>query len=90
MYTKYYLYYSVEHRTARLIKLVNDGTILSYLTDHDNSVTEAIERQVGKMLKNDTEYLRGVAVGDFAKVRGLENMDRLYVRESVYAAMVYV
>ena len=42
------------------------------------------------MLENDTEYLRAVAVGDLAKARGLENMDRLITREPVYAAMVYV
>ncbi|HBB71355.1 MAG TPA: hypothetical protein DCZ71_01960 [Ruminococcus sp.] len=87
---KYHLHYSAEYRPARLKKLVNDGTILSYLTDFDRSVAEAIERQVGKMLENDTEYLRAVAVGDLAKARGLENMDRLIAREPVYAAMVYV
>ena len=31
-----------------------------------------------------------VAVGDLAKARGLENVDRLIAREPVYAAMVYV
>ena len=87
---KYYLHYSAEYRPARLKKLVNDGTILSYLTDLDRSVAEAIERQVGIMLQNDTEYLRAVAVGDLSKARGLENMDRLIAREPVYAAMVYV
>lgn len=87
---KYHLHYSAEYRPARLKKLVNDGTILSYLTDLDRSVAEAIERQVGKMLENDTEYLRAVAVGDLAKARGLENMDRLIAKEPVYAAMVYV
>lgn len=87
---KYHLHYSAEYRPARLKKLVNDGTILSYLTDFDRSVAEAIERQVGKMLENDTEYLRAVSVGDLAKARGLENMDRLIAREPVYAEMVYV
>lgn len=87
---KYHLYYSAEYRPARLKKLVNDGTILSYLTDLDRSVAEAIERQVGIMLENDTEYLRAVEVGDLAKARGLENMDRLCAREPIYAAMVYV
>ena len=87
---KYHLHYSAEYRPTRLKKLVNDGTILSYLTDLDRSVAEAIERQVGKMLENDTEYLRAVAVGDLAKARGLENMDRLIAKEPVYAAMVYV
>lgn len=87
---KYHLHYSAEYRPARLKKLVNDGTILSYLTELDRSVAEAIERQVGMMLENNTEYLRAVAVGDLAKARGLENMDRLIAREPVYAAMVYV
>ena len=44
----------------------------------------------GTILDNDTEYLRAVAVGDLAKARGLENMDRLIARDPVYAAMVYV
>ena len=87
---KYHLHYSAEFRPARLKKLVNDGTILSYLTNLDHSVTDAIERQVGMMLENDTEYLRAVEVGDLAKARGLENMDRLCAREHIYAAMVYV
>ena len=87
---KYHLHYSAEFRPARLKKLVNDGTILSYLTNLDHSVTEAIERQVGMMLENDTEYLRAVEVGDLVKAKGLENMDRLCSREPIYAAMVYV
>ena len=87
---KYHLHYSAEYRPARLKKLVNNGTILSYLTDLDRAVTEAVKRQVEKMLANDQEYLRAVAVGDLAKARGLENMDRLCAREPVYAAMVYV
>ena len=87
---KYHLHYSAEYRPARLKKLVSDGMILSYLTDLDRSVAEAVERQVEKMLANDQEYLRAVAVGDLAKARGLENMDRLCAREPVYEAMVYV
>ena len=85
---KYHLHYSAEYRPTRLKKLVNDGTILGYLIELDRSVAEAIECQVGKMLEN--EYLRAVAVGDLAKARGLENMDRLIAREPVYAARVYV
>ena len=87
---KYHLHYSAEYRPTRLKKLVNDGTILSYLTDLDRTVAEAVERQVEKMLANDQEYLKAVAVGDLAKARGLENMDRLIARDPVYAAMVYV
>ncbi len=87
---KYHLHYSAEYRPARLKMLVNDGTILSYLTDLDHSVAEAIEHQVEMLIENDTEYLRAVAVGDLAKARGLENIDRLIAREPVYAGMVYV
>ena len=87
---KYHLHYSAEYRPAMLKKLVNDDTILSYLTELDRSVAEAIERQVGMMLENDTEYLKAVAVGDLSKARGLENIDRLIAKEPVYAAMVYV
>ena len=87
---KYHLHYSAEYRPARLKKLVNDGTILTYLTDFDHAVAEAVERQVEKMLANDQEYLRAVVVGDLATARGLENMDRLCAREPVYAEMVYV
>ena len=81
---KYHLHYSAEYRPARLKKLVNDGTILTYLTELDRSVAEAVERVA------DREYLEALAVGDLAKARGLENMDRLCAREPVYAEMVYV
>lgn len=87
---KYHLHYSAEYCPTRLKKLVNDGTILSYLTDLDRAVAEAVESQVEQILANDQEYLRAVAVGDLAKARGRENMDRLCAREPVYAAMVYV
>ena len=87
---KYHLHYSAEYRPARLKKLVNDGSILSYLIDLDRDVAEAVERQVEKMLANDQEYLRAVAVGNLATAKGLENMNRLIAREPVYAAMVYV
>ena len=40
----YHLHYSAEYRPARLKNLVNEGTILSYLTELDRSVAKAIER----------------------------------------------
>lgn len=60
------------------------------MTEIDRPVAGVYEGYVGKMLKNDTEYLRAVVVGDLAKARGMENMDRLCAREPIYAAMVYV
>lgn len=87
---KYHPHYSAEYRPARLKKLVNDGTILSYLTELDHSVTEAVERQVEKWKAADKEYLEALAVSDLHKAQGLENMLRLCAREPIYAAMVYV
>lgn len=87
---KYHLHYSAEYRPTRLKKLVNDGTILGYLTELDRSVAEAIERQVEKWKEADKEYLAALAIGNLSKAQGLENMFRLCVRESVFTAMVYV
>ena len=87
---KYHLHYSAEYRPARLKNLVNEGTILSYLTELDRSVAKAIERQVEKWKNADEEYQAALTVGNLSKAQGLENMFRLCAREPIYAAMVYV
>ena len=81
---KYHLHYSAEYRKDRLRKLVNNGEILSYLTEL------AMERQVEKWKADDKEYQQSLAVGDLCKAQGLENMFKLCAREAVYADMVYV
>lgn len=87
---KYHLHYSAEYRPDKMKRLVNDGTILDYLIELDRAVTEAIERQVEKWKAADREYLEAVAVGDFNRTDGLENMLRLCEKDPIYAAMVYV
>ena len=87
---KYHLHYSAEYRPDKMKRLVNDGTILDYLIELDRAVTEAIERQVEKWKAADREYLEAVAVGDFNRANGLENMLRLCEKDPIYAAMVYV
>ena len=87
---KYHLHYSAEYRPDKMKRLVNDGTILDYLIELDRAVTEAIERQVEKWKAADREYLEAVAVGDFNRADGLENMLRLCEKDPIYAAMVYV
>lgn len=87
---KYHLHYSAEYRPDKVKRLVNDGTILDYLIELDRVVTEAIERQVEKWKAADREYLEAVAVGDFNRADGLENMLRLCEKDPIYAAMVYV
>lgn len=87
---KYHLHYSAEYRPDKVKRLVNDGTILDYLIELDRAVTEAIERQVEKWKAANREYLEAVAVGDFNRADGLENMLRLCEKDPIYAAMVYV
>lgn len=87
---KYHLHYSAEYRKDRLRKLVNNGEILSYLTELDKAVENAMERQVEKWKADDKEYQQSLAVGDLCKAQGLENMFKLCAREAVYADMVYV
>ena len=87
---KYHLHYSAEYRKDRLRKLVNSGEILSYLTELDKSVENALERQVEKWKADDKEYQQALAVGDVGRAEGLENMMKLCVREAVYADLVYV
>ena len=87
---KYHLHYSAEYRKDRLRKLVNSGEILSYLTELDKSVENALERQVEKWKADDKEYQQALAVGDVGRAEGLENMMKLRAREAVYADLVYV
>lgn len=87
---KYHLHYSAEYRKDRLRKLVNSGEILSYLTELDKSVENALERQVEKWKADDKEYQQALAVGDVGRAEWLENMMKLCAREAVYADLVYV
>ena len=57
-----HLHYSAEYHPASLIKLVNDGAILGYLTELDRFIAEAIERQVEKWKEVDKEYLSALAI----------------------------
>lgn len=87
---KYHLHYSAEYRKDRLRKLLNSGEILSYLTELDKAVENALEQQVEKWKADDKEYQQALAVGDVGRAEGLENMMRLCAREVVYADLVYV
>ena len=87
---KYHLHYSAEYRPARLKKLVNDGTVLSYLTELDRSVAEAIERQVELWKQTDSCYQEAVLAADAEKMLGLENCFISMAREAVFECMVYI
>lgn len=87
---KYHLHYSADKYPDRLRRLVNDGTITSYLDELESSVTDAVDRQVQIWKDSDREYQTAVALGDTKKQIGLANCFYYMARESVFDCMVYV
>ncbi|MDD6082734.1 MAG: hypothetical protein PUB89_07810 [Oscillospiraceae bacterium] len=89
-FIRYHVHYSENHCPDRLRKLVNDGSIISYLDDLETRVNDALNRQVQLWKESDREYQTAVAVGDTDKQNGLENCFYYMARESVFECMVYV
>ncbi|MGN0613254.1 MAG: hypothetical protein ACI4JB_05070 [Porcipelethomonas sp.] len=87
---KYHLHYSADKYPDRLRRLVNDGTIISYLDDLESSVTDAIDRQVQLWKESDKEYLTAVECGDVQTAEKLENCLVLMAREIAFECMVYI
>lgn len=87
---KYHLHYSSDKYPDRLHRLINDGTITSYLDDLESSVTDAIDRQVQLWKESDKEYLTAVECGDVQTAEKLENCLVLMAREIVFECMVYI
>lgn len=87
---KYHLHYSADKYPDRLRRLVNDGTIISYLDDLESSVTDAIDRQVQLWKESDKEYLIAIECGDVQTAEKLENCLVLMAREIVFECMVYI
>ncbi|MCQ2459726.1 MAG: hypothetical protein MJ081_05050 [Ruminococcus sp.] len=89
-FIRYHVHYSESHCPDRLRKLVNDGSIISYLDDLEARVTDALNRQVQLWKESDREYQTAVAIGDTNKQNGLENCFYYMARESVFECMVYI
>lgn len=89
-YVKYHLSYSANHQPDRLRRLVNDGSIISYLDDLERKVGEAIDRQVELWKESDKEYQAAVECGDIQKAAGLENCLVYMAREAIFECMVYI
>lgn len=89
-FIRYHVHYSESHCPDRLRKLVNDGSIISYLDDLESRVNDALNRQVQLWKNSDREYQTAVAVGDTEKQTGLENCFLYMARESVFECMVYI
>lgn len=63
-FIRYHVHYSESHCPDRLRKLVNDGSIISYLDDLENRVNDTLNRQVQLWKEANREYQIAVAVGD--------------------------
>ena len=89
-FIRYHVHYSESHCPDRLSRLVNDGSIISYLDDLEVRVNDALNRQVQLWKESDREYQSAVTVGDTEKQTGLENCFYYMARESVFDCMVYI
>lgn len=89
-FIRYHVHYSENHYPDRLRKLVNNGSIISYLDDLETRVNYALNRQVQLWKNSDREYQSAVTVGDTDKQKGLENCFYYMARESVFECMIYI
>ena len=89
-FIRYHVHYSESHCPDRLRRLVNDGSIISYLDDLKSRVNDALNRQVQLWKNSDREYQNAVAVGDTEKQTGFVNCFYYMARESVFECMVYI
>lgn len=89
-FIRYHVHYSESHCPDRLRRIVNDGSIISYLDDLETRVNDALNRQVQLWKEADREYQIAVAVGDTDKQTGLVNCFYYMARESVFECMVYI
>lgn len=72
-FIRYHVHYSESHCPDRLRRLVNEGSIISYLDDLEAKVNDALNRQVQLWKDSDREYQTAVAIDDTNKQNGLEN-----------------
>ena len=71
-FIRYHVHYSENHCPDRLQRLINDGSIISYLDDLETSVNNALNRQVQIWKELDKEYQTAVLLGDTRSRKGLK------------------
>lgn len=71
-FIRYHVHYSENHCPNRLQRLINDGSIISYLDDLETSVNNALNRQVQIWKELDKEYQTAVLLGDTRSRKGLK------------------
>lgn len=83
-YIRYHLHYVEEYAPERLQKLVDNGEIFQYLTDFDNKVFEALNRQEELLKANSPEYRLAVDKGNLNAVGVIGNALQQQAREIVF------
>lgn len=89
-FIRYHVHYSESHCPDRLRKLVNDGSIISYLDDLETSVSATIERQVQLWKESDKAYQISTLLGNTEKQANPENCFYYMAREAVFGCIVYI
>ncbi len=82
--------YTMAKYPQRFQDLVDEGEILEYLIDFDESVSDAIHGQVEMWLEDDKKYRLAVSMGNLLEAERIANMYKLMAKEPIYEAMVYV
>lgn len=89
-YMRYHLHFCEEYHPERLQRLLDNGEIFQYLSDLDNNVFDALDRQETLLQENSDEYKITVEKGDLVAVGAIGNAITQQARESVFEAMIYV
>lgn len=89
-FIKYHVHYSESHCPERLRKLINNGSIISYLDDLETRVNDALNRQVQLWKKTDNYYQTVLLDGDEKEAIGLENCFLSMARELIFESMIYI
>lgn len=89
-YIRYHLHYSEEENPERLQRLVDNGEIFQYLSDLDNKVFDALDRQEELLKANSREFQEAHEKGDIVTEGAIGNLLQQQARESMFEAMIYV
>jgi len=87
---RYHLHYREEHYSGSLQELVDNGSVLHYLEDLAENVTDKVNEQTEIWCSQDKDFQIANESGNLNEVGRIANMYRIIAEKSVYETMVYV
>lgn len=89
-YIEEHIRYTMQTYPERFQKLLDKGTIYSYLDELEIKAIDAVDSQVERWKPSSKEYQIAVEKGDIVKQAGLLNAWEAMAREIIYDCMIYV